>query len=408
MHYSCCQCVSVKTLSTIVHYAMLFSMKIVVPKARPPRPAKRHSRARKGEGSLKLRGKTWWYIIPNPSGGKRIEKSCETSVYAEAVRVKNKALLDAGAPNLHPIEKPAITTPATIKEVLDQYAKYCEKECPRSWRSMRTAIKHLKTALGSIVADNLTTADTDQFRDDRITEAEVSDSTVNRELGYLRAALKRESIVTPPRVHHIPYMRRPSEKDCVREGFIERADYLTILPELPASLQAIFVCAFHTGARSGELKLLQWPQINLVAGIIELRPKTTKNSEGRWIPIWGDMRTYLERQKAIRDRDFPEVPWVFFWHEGHHRRAVPGERLRDFRFAWSEACIRAGFPDLLFHDLRRSAIKFADQEAGISPQRVRLMSGHKTESVYNRYNIAGVKDIVQIGRDLDAFVRRQT
>ncbi len=392
-------------LSTIaVHCANLTCVKITPPKAKQPKVSKRKGRARKGEGSLKLRGATWWYIIPNPiPGEKRIEKSCGTSDHEEAIRVKAKALIDAGRPRAR-AATPA--TPCTVGEVLDDYSVYCEKERPRSWRSLRTAINHLRQAFADIVADELTTADVDQFRDDRIVGSDVTDSTVNRELGYLRAALKRQMNVTPPRVHRIPYMRIPSEKDLVREGFIDRADYAKILPELPPSLQAIFVCAFHTGARSGELKMIEWRQINWEKSIIELRPKTTKNSKGRWIPIWGDMREHLERQKAIRDREFPNVKWVFFWHIGYHQRAVPGERLKDFRWAWSEACTRAGLPNLLFHDLRRSAIKFADQEAGISSRLVRLMSGHQTESVYTRYNIGGASDIAKMGETLDAFVKK--
>ena len=152
--------------------------------------------------------------------------------------------------------------------------------------------------------------------------------------------------------------------------------------------------------------MIQWPSVNFERSIIELRPKTTKNSDGRWLPIWGDMREYLMRQKELRDRTLPDCPWVFFWPVGYHPRSVPGERLRDFRWAWNDAVTAAGFPNLLFHDLRRSAIKFADQEAGISQRLVRLMSGHKTESVYNRYNIGDGRDISKMAERLDAAVKR--
>lgn len=356
------------------------------------------SRGRKGDGSLKMRGRTWWYIIPDPlRPGKRIERSCETSDRDEAIAVKHKAMVAARSPR-------AMAIPATIGDVLDEYEKYFEKECPRSARSLRTAVKHLRKAFGLISADTLTTADTDQFRDDRVGEDGVIDASVNRELGYLRAAMRREMQITPPRVTRVPYMRTPSEKDNVREGFISRSDYTTILPNLPEALKAIFVCAFHTGARSGELKLIQWSSINFAQSIIELRPKTTKNKDGRWIPIWGDMKEYLLRQKELRDRTMPDCPWVFFWPHDYCARAVPGERLKDFRFAWSEAVTTAGYPDLLFHDLRRSAIKFADQEAKISPRLVRLMSGHKTESVYIRYNIGDGRDMSRVADDLNRYL----
>ena len=49
-------------------------------------------------------------------------------------------------------------------------------------------------------------------------------------------------------------------------------------------------------------------------------------------------------------------------------------------------------PGLLFHDLRRSAVRNIDR-AGVS-QPVRMMiSGHKTASIYRRYRITPEQDI---------------
>jgi integrase len=364
-----------------------------------PKPGKRtRQRARKGEGSLKLRGSIYWYVIPGPTPGTKIERSCETSDQRTALLVKAQALVDSGK------VKPGTPAPVLVGTILDGYEEYCEREKPRSWPALKSAIKHLRQAFGGVLASDLTTTMTDQFRRDRMKNDGVLDPTVNRELGYFRSALRREMKTTPPRVTFIPFMHNPSEKDRVREGFISREQYKSILGELPESLRAIFVCAFHTGARVGELRKVQWSQVNFAQGLIELRPKTTKNRDGRWIPIWGDMHGYLARQKEIHDAQRPGCPWVFFWMEDHHHRAVPGEPLKDFRFCWDLAVAAAGYPDLLFHDLRRSAIRYAEQEAGMSSIRVRAMSGHKTDAVYTRYNIVGGRDIQSLGRDLDAHL----
>jgi integrase len=53
-------------------------------------------------------------------------------------------------------------------------------------------------------------------------------------------------------------------------------------------------------------------------------------------------------------------------------------------------CKKAGAPGRLFHDLRRSAVKSMD-EAGISRDVAMSISGHKTQAMYTRYNIADVK-----------------
>lgn len=374
-------------------------MKILKP-AYTNKPKKRKGRSRKGEGSLKLRGNTWWYIIPDPHRpGKKISKSCGTGDYAAAIKVKNDAITSRGGAKHG--------DPISVNDLLTDYRVYIEAEKTRSLRSIRSSIKRLRNALGHIMVDKLTTADANRFRTDRKRDDDVSDSTVNRELGYLRAAMKREMRNSPPRVTSVPYMPAPSEKDCVREGFIDRDDYFKILEEMVPALRAIFICAFHTGARSGELKVVRWDQVDFEEGLIQLLPRTTKNKDGRWIPIWGDMRDALLEQKRIRDRDFPDCPWVFFWPKGYHHRGVGGQHLTTFRHAWRTSVARAGYPGLLFHDLRRSAIKYADQTAKQSSKLVRMMSGHKTDAVYMRYNIGEAKDVAELGHRLDEFLRTQ-
>lgn len=368
-------------------------MRILKPKRKLP---KREGRSRKGEGSVFLRGTVYWYKIPVP-GGKPLSGSCETSDYAEALTCKHQRLMES-----HRKRK----SRATVAEILADYAAYIEKEKPKSRRSIFTAIKHLKQALGTKIADDLTTEDTEEFRRQRESTGCVF-STVNRELGYLRGALSRELRATPSRITQIPYMRRPSEKNQVREGFIDRDGYQKILAELPQSLKALFVCAFHTGARLGELLSVKWEHIDFENGIIELTSKTTKNSEGRWIPIWGDMGYVLRSQRMVRDNECPRCNWVFFWHRDYHARATPGTRITDFRWAWHEACERAGFPGLIFHDLRRSGIRYASREAGLSDSQVMLMSGHKTPAMLRRYNIRDSRDAMKIGRALDATLKGQ-
>ena len=126
------------------------------------------------------------------------------------------------------------------------------------------------------------------------------------------------------------------------------------------------------------------------AGLITLDKGETKNDEPRSVPILdGDMRDLLIAAKKERDEKWPNSPWVF------NRQ---GERINDFRWAWDEACKRAGVPDLNFHDLRRTAVRNM-RRAGI-PQVIRMkISGHKTDSMERRYNIVDSEDL-QMAKEL--------
>ena len=148
---------------------------------------------------------------------------------------------------------------------------------------------------------------------------------------------------------------------------------------------------YHLGTRLGELRKLKWEQVDITQSRIVLNPKQTKNRQGRTLPIYGEMREWLTMQREIRDAHYPECDFVF--HE-------QGNPIGDFRKAWRSACKRANLEGLLFHDLRRSAVRNMVR-AGITEKVAMQISGHKTRSIFDRYNIVNERDITEAAAKLE-------
>ena len=88
------------------------------------------------------------------------------------------------------------------------------------------------------------------------------------------------------------------------------------------------------------------------------------------------------------------IPWVF------HRNGAP---IKDFREAWNNACRRAGYAGRYFHDFRRTGIRNMVRW-GVPENVAMKVSGHKTRSVFERYNITSDGDLRDTARKMSGIV----
>jgi len=122
----------------------------------------------------------------------------------------------------------------------------------------------------------------------------------------------------------------------------------------------------------------------------------------RVLPLEGELWDLMERRWAARtieqeDGTTKMAAFIF------HRSGVP---VIDFRKSWNEAFRAVKVPRRIFHDLRRTAVRNMVR-AGV-PQSVAMsISGHKTVSMFMRYNITNGADKVEALKKTAAHLAAQ-
>jgi integrase len=279
--------------------------------------------------------------------------------------------------------------------------------------------KHLKELFGGMKVTEITTAKIKEYVDKRMTGG-LSNASINRELAAFKRIFHLAAQCTPPKVGQIPYIPMLKESN-TRKGFFEHEEYLALRDALPSHLRSVVTFAYHTGWRLGEIRGLTWDKVDLKQGTMRLDPGETKNEEARTIYLNDELMTEM---KVLHSNRRLGCPYVFH---------LNGEPIGEFRKSWKTACIDAGvcevlkdeegkpvvvkdkkgnekvvkIPTKIFHDFRRTAIRNMNR-SGI-PERVAMkISGHKTRSVFDRYNIVSDQDLKEAARKQQAHFDSQT
>jgi integrase len=219
----------------------------------------------------------------------------------------------------------------------------------------------------------------------------ISNASINRELAALKRmfmlAMQAGKLSTRP---YIPML----EENNARQGFLDHASFLAIASHAPNHLKDPVTFLYLSGWRVSEMRALEWRDIDLAGKIVMLRPEISKTKRPRLLPLKGELLQIIERAYGNRKLD---CDYVF-----HN----DGARIGDFRKAWKSALITAGLSKKFVHDFRRTTVRNLTR-AG-NPEKVSMdLTGHKTRSVFNRYNIVSEADLNEATEKLYAHLSEQ-
>jgi integrase len=332
----------------------------------------------RGEGGVYLRGAVWW--IRYSRNGKVFRESAETTDEKKAWKFLQKRLEE--------IKKPEFDGPAEKKLTLDDLEKKIEADYlrhgRRSFATVKNCLKPVKEFFPFDTLLQITPPRIEAYQQHRLDQG-WQRTTPNREVRYLlhgyRLLFDAGEISYVPRVKLL-------EGENVREGFINRPEFDALCDHIDSDdTRDLVRFLYLTAWRSGEAMSLTFDKVDTDDWVIWLSRKNDKGKRPRTLALVGELREIIERRKAKR---LPFCKYVF------HRN---GEQMKSFRKAFKAAAIKVGLGQLIEdgkgkekyvgvvpHDMRRSGIRNFTK-AGLGESEGMSISGHRTNSVYKRYNI---------------------
>jgi integrase len=116
------------------------------------------------------------------------------------------------------------------------------------------------------------------------------------------------------------------------------------------------------------------------------------------IPLTGSLWDLVEGRWAAREFMASNGGSALSTYVFHRQ----GKPIGNFSKEWRSACNEAKLPGKLFHDLRRTAVR--DMIRSGTGQAVAMtISGHRTISVFQRYNITSSEDKIEALRRRESY-----
>jgi integrase len=369
----------------------------------------------RGQGSLiKFDGSANWHSRYSLRG-KECVQSTGTPDLKLAKRI-HRQRLDELAADRQGYKRflPPMVQRVTIREIFADLETDFRLRKVKSLPQVRSHLKPVLEHFGEWRALDVTAEAVDAFIEAQ-QEDDKASATINRSLQLLvqamRLAVSRHKLTSVPSIRHL-------REDNTRQGFLEKDEVDALVAALPPHLQDVVTFGYFTGWRRGEILGLTWDDVDRDGNLIRLPGDRAKNGRPRSVPIEGEeLQALMDRRFQARlveqeDGVVKVVDHVFHKH---------GRPIGDFRKPWVKACIKAGLfyvvkdengqerkvPEKLFHDLRRSAVRNMVR-AGV-PERVAMeISGHRTRSIFDRYDIVSKRDLEQAMQRTAGYLMTQS
>ena len=342
-------------------------------------------------GSIYKRGKVHW--IKYYRNGKPYRESTKSHKEADAKRLLKKREGEISEGKLPGIYFDRVTFDELAEDFLRDYRINQKKSLVRAEKS----VNHLNDYFEGMKVPQINNPKINDYVEKRLNKG-AANATINRELAALKRMLNIGAKQTPPKVDRVPYIPMLKENN-IRKGFFEHGEFLALRDALPSYLKGFVTFGYKAGWRVSEISGLTWNQVDRDNGIVRLEVGETKNDEGRTVYLDEELRDIFNEQWEVRKKEKTLTPYVFTNGDGT-------SKIKDFRGSWYKACKDAKIGKRLFHDFRRTAVRNMVR-SGIAERVAMMISGHKTRSVFDRYNIVNDQDLKLAAQKQEVYLKSQ-
>lgn len=226
--------------------------------------------------------------------------------------------------------------------------------------------KTLVKFFGDVPLEVITSASVASFREKRLREDKVSESTVKKEMELLQRLYKFADIELGISTYNpVTKVSKPSGAK-VREVIINYKQLENILERTPVKYHDYFRLLMETSCRRSELLYMRTSWVNLSRRVICLPAERTKAKVSREVPLSQTALLIIKPLLASGKKE------VFRW------------RARSVTQCFSRAVKIVGYKDVVVHTLRHSCLSRYGR-MGFSVFQLRAISGHSSVRMLERY-----------------------
>ncbi len=165
-----------------------------------------------------------------------------------------------------------------------------------SQRIERSNLKHLRPHFDRRLITDIQAKDVSRYQHARIAE-KASPKTINLEVGTLRAILRRHRVWADIQ-QDVRMLATLDDVGHALEPEEEAALLSACLRSRSRSLYPAVMLALNTGMRYGEIRLLQWKQLDFTSKMLTVGKSKTRAGTGRFIPLNARILNVLEMWSA--------------------------------------------------------------------------------------------------------------